>query len=109
RAAAALPRAGRAHEPGGAAAALPRGSRALRALDAPPPLRHAGPDLPLADPRAQRSRLRGVDAPGSRVRGPSVLPARSEDPGPHAARGALGAGGVLSLFRRTGIVVPVRA
>src|SRR5438132_9148064 len=96
RAAAALPRAPGAHEPGGATASLSRGGGALRALDAAASLRHARADLPLADPRPERSRLRRMDASGSRVRGSPVVSPGPRDPGAHPPGRALGAGRLLS-------------
>ena len=54
RAAAALERAPRRHEPGRPAAADPRGGREVRALAAPPPVDEAGAHLPVADQRPQR-------------------------------------------------------
>ena len=92
RAAAALERAARRHEPGRPAAADPRGGRPVPALAAPPPRHEARPHLPLADQRPQQRRLRPLDAARPRVHRLLVAAARPQDPAEDGAGGAVGAG-----------------
>ena len=95
RAAAVLERAARRHEPGGAAPADPRGGGPVPALAAPPAGDEAGPHLSLAGQRAQRPRLRALDAARPRVHRLLVAHARSEDPAEDDPGGAVGEGRVV--------------
>ena len=99
RAAAALERAARRHEPGGPAAADPRGGGPVPALAAPPPGHEARPHLPLADQRPQRPRLRPLDAARPGVHRLLVAAARSQDPAEDGAGGAVRAGGFVARLR----------
>src|SRR5262249_24447156 len=85
--AAALERAQGRHEPGRPPAAAPSGVRAVHRVAAAEAVGDTGPDLPLADLRAQRHpRFRRVGPPRSGVHPTPLAPARPEDPARHDPR-----------------------
>ena len=86
RAAAAVERAARRHVARRTAAAADRRIAPMLALAAPASSRAARPHLHLANLGPQHRPLRRVDADGSAIRPPAVIPVRHRTPSPHSYR-----------------------
>src|SRR4029077_10937526 len=80
RAAAALERAERRHEPGWSEPAGAGGSPFLPPLASPAAVDEARPDLPVADQRPERYRLRSLDEARPSIHRQLVALTRPEDP-----------------------------
>src|SRR5262249_37184312 len=87
RAAAALERAARRHEPRRPARDRARGAGRVRRLRPDAAAREARPHRPLAGERTEPDRLPGARAPGSRLRRGPLAAAGSPDPAAHRAGG----------------------